>query len=243
VNFLHQYLTLRGNPRHWPSAGWVVGLVACTAFALVSVALPAGAFAPLAGAVACTIATVLLTGAFHEDALVRFVQSLDNAQAVPGPPDHAGESFNSHGAIAMVLSLLLKIALLAVLAADSPTAVLAALFAGHAVSRFGPLVLMHPLVYVGDAGTYEGKRFANPMDPKSLAVAALWCIVPLAVALLVQPPGFAVMGLVFSGLTLLAMHKLLARRLSGFNADALGAAQQVCEIAFYLGAAVALAIR
>jgi len=38
------------------------------------------------------------------------------------------------------------------------------------------------------------------------------------------------------------MYKLLARRLSGFDSDALDATQQVCEIAFYLGAAVALGI-
>jgi adenosylcobinamide-GDP ribazoletransferase len=242
VNFLHQYLTLRGNACHWPGVGWVVGLVACTAFALVSVALPSGAYAPLAAAVVCTIATVLLTGAFHEDALVRFAQSFEHAQALPGRAEHAAASFNSHGAMAIVLALLLKIALLAVLAADSPTAVLAALFTAHAVSRFGPVALMRLLGYVGDADTYDGKRFANPLDPKTLAIAALWCIVPLAVAVVVQPPGFAVIGLVFGGLSLLAMKKLLAHRLNGFSADALGAAQQVCEIAFYLGAAVGLGI-
>jgi adenosylcobinamide-GDP ribazoletransferase len=242
VNFLHQYLTLRGNARHWPGVGWVVGLVACTAFALVSVALPSSAYAPLAAAVACTIATVLLTGAFHEDAWVRFVQSLEYAQAAPGGSQHTGASFNSHGAIAIVLALLLKIALLAVIAADSPTAVLVALFAAHAVSRLGPVLLMRALAYIGDAGTYDSKRFANRIEPKSVAIAALWCTVPLAIALLAQQPGFTVMGLVFSGLTVLAMHKVVARRFSGFNADALGATQQVCEISFYLGAAVALGI-
>lgn len=242
MSFLHQYLTLRGSARHWPGVGWVVGLVACTTFALIAVALPGSAYAPLAAAVACTIATVLLTGACHEDALIRFVQSFGHGQAAPDPLELTRASFNSHGAIALVLALLLKIALLAVLAGQSPAAVLAALVAGHAVSRFCPLVLMRGLAYIGDAGAHDGKRFADPIDPKSLVIAAGWCVGPVAVALLVQPPGFAVMGLVFSGLALFGMHKLLARRMSGFNADSLGATQQVCEIAFYLGAAVALGI-
>jgi adenosylcobinamide-GDP ribazoletransferase len=241
VNFLHPSLRLRVNACHWPGVGCVVGLVACTAFALVSALLPAGAYAPLAAAVACTIATILLTGALHEDALARFVQSLEHTQAVPRRPEHAA-SFNSHGVIAMLMALLLKIALLAVLAADSPAAVLAALFAAHAISRFWPVVLMRLLAYVGDEATYDGQRFASPLDPKSLAIAALWCIVPLAIALLVQPPRFAIMGLVFSGMAMLAMYKLLARRLGGFDSDALDATQQACEIAFYLGAAVALGI-
>ena len=36
------------------------------------------------------------------------------------------------------------------------------------------------------------------------------------------------------------MRRLFARRLGGFTGDCLGATQQVGEIAFYLGAALAL---
>jgi adenosylcobinamide-GDP ribazoletransferase len=39
------------------------------------------------------------------------------------------------------------------------------------------------------------------------------------------------------------MRRLLHRRLQGFTGDGLGATQQVCEVAFYLGAAVALGVR
>ena len=41
-------------------------------------------------------------------------------------------------------------------------------------------------------------------------------------------------------ITLLWMHRLFKRRLQGFTGDCLGATQQVCEIAFYLGLAIAL---
>ena len=37
-----------------------------------------------------------------------------------------------------------------------------------------------------------------------------------------------------------AMARLLWRRLQGFTGDGLGVTQQVCEVAFYLGLAVAL---
>lgn len=243
MSLLHQFLTLRGSTCHWPGVGWIVGLAACTVFALIAVALPGGAYAPLAAAAACTGATVLATGAFHEDALIRFVQGFGRTQASPDPAELTPSSFNSHGAIAIVLTLLLKIALLAVIAGQSPSAVLAGLLAAHVVSRFWPLVLMRRLPYVGDAGAQHGKHFADPIDARSLAIGAAWCIAPLAIALLVQPPGFAVLGLVFSGLALLGMHQLLAHRWSGFDADSVAATQQACEIAFYLGAAVALGIR
>ena len=44
----------------------------------------------------------------------------------------------------------------------------------------------------------------------------------------------------FSGLALLVMLRFFKRRLQGFTGDCLGATQQVCEIAFYLGLAVSL---
>ncbi len=38
------------------------------------------------------------------------------------------------------------------------------------------------------------------------------------------------------------MSRLFARRLQGFNDSTLGATQQVCEIAIYLGAAIGLRV-
>ena len=215
----------RGMACHLPGVGWLAGLVACTAFALTGLALPSSPYAPLAAAVACTIATVLLTGAIHEEALTDFVQV---ASA-------------SHGTVALVLALLFKIALLAVLAGQSPAAVLAGLLAGHVVSRFWPLVLMRRRTDAGDEGTAHSHDFAERVDGRSLAVAAGWCILPLLVAFLVEPPAFAITGVVLSGLAWLGMRQLLAHRSARFNPDCVGATQQVCEIAFYLGAAVGLA--
>ena len=44
----------------------------------------------------------------------------------------------------------------------------------------------------------------------------------------------------FAFVALLWMARLFRRRLQGFTGDCLGATQQVCEIAFYLGLAVSL---
>ena len=43
-------------------------------------------------------------------------------------------------------------------------------------------------------------------------------------------------------LGLLWMGRLLGRRLQGFTGDGLGATQQVCEVAFYLGLVMALPV-
>jgi adenosylcobinamide-GDP ribazoletransferase len=49
--------------------------------------------------------------------------------------------------------------------------------------------------------------------------------------------------IVATGCALLAlawMARMFAHRLQGFTGDCLGATQQVCEIAFYLGALIAM---
>ena len=51
---------------------------------------------------------------------------------------------------------------------------------------------------------------------------------------------FLVASLLVSGMAAAWMARWFARRLQGFTGDCLGATQQVSEIGFYLGAALAL---
>ena len=232
---------LRASAVHFPGVGWLVGMAACVVFAMLSVGLPDAPFTPLAAAVGCTIATVLLTGAFHEDGLADLADGLggsaDRERALEIMKDSRIGSF---GALALLLAVGAKVALLAVLAARSPSAVLLALLAGHTVSRFWPLVIVYTLPHVGDTATSKSKPLADRIERRALAVAAGWCIVPLALMGLAHGVAFTVAAVVASGLACLAMWRWLGRRLQGFTGDGLGATQQVCEIAFYLGAALAI---
>jgi adenosylcobinamide-GDP ribazoletransferase len=233
----------RTGAAHLPGVGMLVGLVACTVFALLGVALPGSPYSSLVAAIACTMATLALTGSFHEDAAAHLADGLaGGARGQEALEQMEDSRLGSHGVLALVLALLAKVALLAVLAGQSPATVMAALLAGHVVSRFWPLLLMRSLPYLGDPRSGDGDLLAPRIDRTALAIGAEWCVVPLAIALLVQVPAFALLAVVFSGLALLAMRGLLARRLNGFNRDGVGAAQQACEIAFYLGAAAALGL-
>ena len=235
---------LRASAAHFPGVGWLVGLAACAAFAALSHALPATGSTHLAAAVGCIVATVWLTGAFHEDGLADLADGLggsaDRARALEIMKD---SRLGSYGTLALVLALGLKAALLSVLAAVSPTATLAALLAAHVASRFWPLLVIRTLPYVGDEDGSKSKPLADRIEPAALAIAAAWCLVPLAVAAFVQGPAFVLAGLAASALGWAAVRHLLQRRLQGFTGDGLGATQQVCELAFYLGAALALGAR
>jgi adenosylcobinamide-GDP ribazoletransferase len=105
----------------------------------------------------------------------------------------------------------------------------------------GPVLLMHLLPYVSASDTAKSQGIAGASRRQTLWTALVWAALP---ALGVAWYG----GLVFLVLTCLAaagawlvLWRLFARRLQGYTGDCLGATQQVCEIAFYLGAAVAVA--
>ena len=244
---------LRASAGHFPGVGLVVGVVAAAAFALVNAALPESHFTPLVAAVLSTVVTVLLTGGFHEDGLADVADGLggsyDRERALEIMKDSRVGAF---GAMALVLALLAKVALLALLgsvdgvpegwdaAPISTWVVCAALVAGHVTSRALPLLLIAWLPHVGDTATSKSKPLADQIAPRSLLTAFIWLFMALALALTVLDATNLIVACSFAILALLWMGRWFKRRLLGFTGDCLGATQQVCEIAFYLGMAVAL---
>ena len=247
---------LRASAAHFPGIGWLVGGVAAGVYSLLMALLPATDFAPLVAAVLSTVATVLLTGGFHEDGLADVTDGLggssDRDRALEIMKDSQVGAF---GAMALVLALLGKVALLALLgsvesalsgmeeAPDLPLdgwLVAAALFSAHVVSRTLPLLLIRVLPHVGDAAGSKSKPLADQITLTSLGVAFVWSFSALALASYALPAMTLIVSCSFSVIALLWMGRLFSRRLQGFTGDCLGATQQVCEIAFYLGLAIAL---
>ena len=235
--------TVRASAAHFPGVGWLVGMAACAAFALAGLALGDNPFAPLAAAVICIGATLLLTGSAHEAGLARTADAFGAAAAASSPGAPAADPrLGSHGVLALALALLAKASLLAVLAAQSPTAVLAALLAAHVLSRFWPLLLRPTLPWLGASGAADDAALADRIEPRGLGIAAAWSIVAVAIAWFAEGPAFAILALAGGGLALLWMRWLFERHLQGFTASGLGATQQACEAATYLGAAIGLGV-
>lgn len=243
---------LRASAAHFPGVGVLVGAVAAAVFALLQAMLPDTAFSPLVAAVFSTIASVLLTGGFHEDGLADVADGLggshERGRALEIMKDSRVGAF---GAMALMLALLCKVALLALLGSlasvkgveaspFSGWSVCAALWTGHIVSRGLPLVIIRLLPHVGDTATSKSKPLADQISPADLLIALTWCLAALALASLALEPLNLLVACGFAALALLAMLRLFKRRLQGFTGDCLGSTQQVCEIAFYLGLAVSL---
>ena len=249
---------LRASARHFPGVGLLVGVVAAGVYGVLAVLLPETTFTPLVAAVMATLASVLLTGAFHEDGLADVADGLggsyDKARALEIMKDSRVGAF---GALALVLALLAKVALLALLGSvdgafggwgnfedDAPLQpwanVCSALIAGHVVSRTLPLLLIYWLPHVGNVAASKSKPLADQISIGSVAVAFLWCFIALALVSYAQEAMHLGAACGMATIALLYMYRLFKRRLQGFTGDCLGATQQLCEIAFYLGLAIAL---
>ena len=245
---------LRASAAHFPGVGWLVGgVVALTSAALLAL-LPSSAFTPLVVAVLGTVLSVLMTGAFHEDGLADVADglggTLDRSRALEIMKDSRVGAF---GAIAIVLALLAKLSLLAMLGSLNATLMCVVLFTGHVVSRTWPLLTIRLLPHVGDAAGSKSKPLADQISLQSLLAAFLWCFMAVALLLsaraamllIVHRVGWQALavwlaaGCGASGLAWAWMTRWFARRLQGFTGDCLGAIQQVGEIAFYLGLALA----
>ncbi len=246
---------LRASAGHFPGVGWLVGALVAAFTALLLAALPQGGYSPLVAAVWGTAFGALLTGAFHEDGLADVFDGLGGSpqreRALLIMKDSRVGAF---GAIALMLALLSKVSLLALLGSVSPALMCSALFLAHVVSRSWPLLLIRLMPHVGDAAGSKSKPLADQISGASLLTAFIWCFMALALVIYAQSAtdllaiDLSERTLLQALLTALALSALawglmgrwFWRRLQGFTGDCLGATQQVCELAFYLGLALSL---
>ena len=248
-------IMLRASTAHFPGVGLLVGsLVALFTWVLLLL-LPATASASLVAAALGTALSVRLTGALHEDGLSDVADGLggsyDRNRSLEIMKDsHIG----AFGAVTLMLALLCKVALLGLLGELSASLLVAALVLAPVVSRTWPLLTIRLLKNVSDPARSKSKLMADQISTRALVTGFVWLFLALAVAVYGQAAtNFIALDLSNAGLlqalaialvaSLLAwawMTRWFARRLGGYTGDCLGATQQVCELAFYLGLAVSL---
>ncbi len=216
---------LAGAAPYFPLVGGLVGAIGA------AVALFGAKFWPHNVAIVLSmVATVAVTGAFHEDGLSDAADGFGGGWTREDILRIMKDArVGSFGAVTLVLVLMTKFALLESVAAPGRMAAL--MISGHAASRLAPVMLIHALDYArGETG--KAKAVANRMSSGRLALAGLFgCAPSLALS-----PGPALAALASClGFAALAA-RFFRKRLGGYTGDCLGATQQISEIAFYLGA-------
>ena len=207
----------------FPVSGLVVGLIGALVYALAHrLGLPAWPAAALSVA-----ATLVITGALHEDGLADTAAGFGGGDARHSNLDIMRDSrTGAFGVCALVLSLLLRIGALASFA--DAYAVVWALIASHCAARACMVILMWLLPPArGDGLSYEAGSPPGESAAAATAIALvvlLFCLHPLR-------------G-VIAALALVAAVALMAwlsmRQIDGQTGDVLGATEQVGEIVVLL---------
>lgn len=213
---------LERSSTYFPLVGWLVGGVAALVW---WIAYPSFG-APVASGLSLA-ASLLLTGAFHEDGFADVCDGFGGGTTPERVLEIMRDSrVGAFGAIGVVMVLGLKWQLVASL---PPALCPVVLIAAHAVSRGAAVSLLATHSY---ARAEEGK--AKPLATQLRGGRALgagaFALLPLVLL-----PGW----LPAAAAAAVAVRTLLGRwfvqRIGGYTGDCLGAVQQVAELAFYLG--------
>jgi adenosylcobinamide-GDP ribazoletransferase len=212
-----------------PVAGLVVGLAGAIVYAIARrIGLPTDPAAVLA-----LSATLLVTGAIHEDGLS------DTADGLGGGKDRDSRleimrdsRIGTYGACALALSILARWSALATIA--EPVSVASALLAAHAAARAQLPVFMWLVPPARSDGLSAGAGQASSQGALIAAVLGFLC---LAFGLGV---GKAILGLILLSLVGLIWAWLAAKQVGGQTGDILGALEQIGEVAILLLATAGL---
>jgi adenosylcobinamide-GDP ribazoletransferase len=230
----HDAVWLQRAARWFPWVGLLVGGLGAAVYWLAAMVWP-GSIALLLS----LAATVLATGAFHEDGFADVCDGFGGGYTQPQVLTIMQDSrVGAFGAIGIALMLGLKVVtLLALPAAWLP----AVLIAGHALSRATATSLLATLAYV----RVEGPAKAKPLAHHRLRGLALaWALGGGLAGLAILPGGLvsgrAALVLAAAGLARLLCARWFVRRIGGYTGDCLGATQQVAELSIYLAVAATL---
>lgn len=183
---------------------------------------------------------VAITGAFHEDGLADTFDGLGGGQTRARRLEIMKDSrIGTFGALALGLTLAIKIAALGVLSA--PVAALA-LIGAHGAGRAAAVVAMGLQPYAGDRDWAKVKPVADGVTRTEVLIAAGFGLVSLLPLLMVAPFS-TVIAVVMASASAALMAILAARLIGGWVGDTLGATEQMFEVGFLVALAGLLATR
>jgi adenosylcobinamide-GDP ribazoletransferase len=233
----HAIPDFREVPRALPFAALVIAAPAAL------IALGAG-LAGLSGFVVAALALTamaLTTGAFHEDGLADTADGLFGGHTPERRLEIMKDSrIGSYGALALGLSLLLRASLIAmILDRSGAWAAAAALLVAAPWSRAEGLFMLATQPAARSSGAAAAVGQPTVLTARIALGLSLFLATGIGLAAQLPIAGLLV-GFMLAHGAAAVLSRLARRLISGQTGDILGAAQQLAEIAIYLGLALAL---
>jgi adenosylcobinamide-GDP ribazoletransferase len=212
---------------YFPVIGWIVGGISALIFYLFSFI-----FNPDIAILLSMVASILTTGAFHEDGFADVCDGFGGGWTKEKILDIMKDSrVGTYGSVGLILILGLKFFSLETL--DNQTLVWA-LMISHPLSRFVALSYIYTHEYVREDALSKAKPIAKQLPLNDLLTAFLFAFLPFFVYVIITHNFF--LFLVFPPLILVHLYLgyYFKKWIGGYTGDCLGATQQVAEVVIYL---------
>ncbi|MBZ4037712.1 adenosylcobinamide-GDP ribazoletransferase [Flavobacterium sp. 17A] len=230
-NITHHPDYLNKATRYFPFIGWIVGSISFLVFYLFSLFLSIEI-----AVIVAIIASVLTTGAFHEDGFADVCDGFGGGwtkeKILMIMKDSA---IGAYGAIGLVLLFLLKFKLLSEsisLFTNNIFTVFLLFISAHSLSRLAAISIIFTHEYSRDDASSKSKPIAKQYTWKEVFGSFFFGLVPLIVFSCFELKFLLVLIPVF--ITRYFLARYFQKWIDGYTGDCLGATQQVCEVVFYL---------
>jgi adenosylcobinamide-GDP ribazoletransferase len=218
---------LNKSSRYFPLVGIIVGLLGALTYY--------GAYFlfkdPWIASFLSLGATLLVTGAFHEDGLADVADGFGGGWTKERILEIMKDSrVGAYGVIALIVVLGLKVILVTKL-----TDALILYVAAHSVSRIMPVFFLRFMHYSREDDQSKIKPLATQISWWGLFIAIITGLLPLVIAVLVFHFNvYLFLSLIPCGLLTLYLGWYFKKWIGGYTGDCLGATQQLNEVVFYL---------
>jgi adenosylcobinamide-GDP ribazoletransferase len=218
---------LNKSSRYFPLVGIIVGLIGALTFY--------GTFFLFKDSWIASFlslgATLLVTGAFHEDGLADVADGFGGGWTKERILEIMKDSrVGAYGVIALIVVLGLKVSLVTKL-----TDALILYVAAHSVSRIMPVFFLRFMHYSREDDQSKIKPLATQISWWGLFIAMVTGLLPLVIAVLVFHFNvYLFLSLIPCGLLTLYLGWYFKKWIGGYTGDCLGATQQLNEVVFYL---------
>jgi adenosylcobinamide-GDP ribazoletransferase len=214
---------LNCSTRYFPFIGWIVGGIGAVVFYGLQFVFPPGLAVLLS-----MLATIFVTGAFHEDGFADFCDGFGGGYTKEKILTIMKDSrIGTYGSIGLVGMLAAKFMCLHSM---DVAIVPMILLAGHALSRLMPVLV----IFTSEYARADLESKSKPIGKKGKTIDLLLAIF-LGLALLAFVPlTFSVVIVSVLLVTTFVFRNYIVGKLGGYTGDCLGALQQISEVLFYL---------
>ena len=224
----HSEEYLNKSRKYFPLMGWIVGGISAVLFWGSTFVFPVSISIVLS-----MIASVWVTGAFHEDGFTDVCDSFGGGWTKEQILTIMKDSrIGAYGVIGMSLLLLLKFLLLSEIATLGGNVLVAiCLVNAHATSRFMASTFVHTHDYVQDIDVSKSRPIANSrFSMGELFYSSLFAVLPF----FLFSNYLIILVLPIIYLFKMYLGYYFNKHIGGYTGDCLGATQQMTEVLFYL---------